>query len=78
MKRVNKRGKVTNKSTDWIAGYVDANRMTSEDNERRRKEEGFQEQKGLKNLNSTEKVYVAIIVLGLIGIIIKYGILRMF
>ena len=78
VKRFNKRGKTTNKSTEWISGYISANKYTSEENERRRKEEGFQEQKGLKNLRTNEKIYVAIIVLGVIGIIIKYGILRMF
>ena len=76
-KKIRKK-KVTNKSTDWIAGYISANRATSEENERRRKEEGFQEQKGLRNLNSTEKVYVTIIVLGLIGIFVKYVVLKMF
>ena len=33
-----KKKKVTNKSTEWIAGYISANRATSEENERRRKE----------------------------------------
>ena len=78
MKKAGKKRKATNKSTEWIAGYIRANKYTSEENERRREEEGFKEQKGLKNLNSTEKIYVAVIVLGIIGIIIKYGILRMF
>ena len=78
MKRVNKRGKVTNKSTEWISGYVSANKYTSEENERRRKEQGIKEEKGLRNLKPNEKVSVAIIVLGVIGIIIKYGVLRMF
>ncbi len=78
MKKAGKKRKATNKSTEWIAGYISANKYTSEENERRREEEGFKEQKGLKNLNSTEKIYVAVIVLGIIGIIIKYGILRMF
>ncbi len=78
MKKAGKKRKVTNKSTEWIAGYISANKYTSEENEKRREAEGFKEQKGLKNLNSTEKIYVAVIVLGIIGIIIKYGILRMF
>ena len=76
-KKIRKK-KATNKSTEWIAGYISANRATSEENERRRKEEGFQEQKGLRNLNSTEKVYVTIIVLGLIGLFVKYVVLKMF
>ena len=76
-KKIRKK-KATNKSTEWIAGYISANRATSEENERRRKEEEFQEQKGLRNLNSTEKVYVTIIVLGLIGIFVKYVVLKMF
>ena len=76
-KKIRKK-KATNKSTEWIAGYISANRATSEENERRRKEEGFQEQKGLRNLNSTEKVDVTIIVLGLIGIFVKYVVLKMF
>ena len=78
MAKKTKKKNVTNKSTEWIAGYISANRATSEENERRRKEEGFQEQKGLKNLNSTEKVYVTVIVLCLIGIFIKYVVLKMF
>ena len=78
MAKKTKKKKVTNKSTERIAGYISANRATSEENERRRKEDGFQEQKGLKNLNSTEKVYVTVIVLGLIGIFIKYVVLKMF
>ncbi|MBQ0079364.1 MAG: hypothetical protein KBS66_05705 [Eubacterium sp.] len=76
MKRAKK--KVTNKSTQWIAGYVEANRQSSIENERRREEQGFKEEKGLKNLKYNEKIYVAIIVLGVIGIIVKYGIMRMF
>ena len=75
MKRINKRGKVTNKSTEWIAGYIAANKMTSEDNERRKKEQGVKEEKGLKNLRYNEKIYIAVIVLGLIGCVIKYIIL---
>lgn len=75
MAKKDKKKKVRNTATDWIFGYVSSNRATSEENERRKKEEGFQEQKGLKNLNSTEKVYVTIIVLGLIGIFIKYVVL---
>ncbi len=39
-----------------------------------RKTEGVKT-KGLKNLNSTEKTYVIVIVLALIGIVIKYVIL---
>ncbi len=71
-----KKKKTRNKSTEWIAGYISANKYTSEENERRRKEENFKEQKGLKNLNSTEKIYMTIIVLGLIGIFVKYVVLR--
>lgn len=70
-----KKKKYTNKSTQWIAGYVEANRQAGIENEKRREEQGFVEQKGLKNLQYNEKIYVAIIVLGLIGIIIKYVIL---
>ena len=64
-----------NKARDMIADYYRTNKAYDEDNRRRQQEEGTAP-KGLKNLNPTEKVLVAVIVLGLIGIVIKYIILR--
>ena len=54
--------------------YYKTNMEYDEENRRRQKEEGVTT-KGLKNLTYTEKTYIVIIVLGLIGIIIKYVIL---
>ena len=57
-----------------IADYYNTNREYDRENRRRQEEEGVKT-KGLRNLQSNEKVYIAIIILGLIGILIKYVIL---
>ena len=69
-----KKRKVRNKTKDVLMGYYKTNMKYEEENRRRQKEEGVTT-KGLKNLTYTEKTYIVIIVLGLIGIIIKYVIL---
>ena len=66
-----KKRQVRNKTKDMLADYYRTNKAYDEENRRRQKEEGVNP-KGLRNLNSTEKVYVTIIVLGLIGIFVKY------
>lgn len=74
MEKKKKKKKVRNKTKDVLFDYYKTNRAYDEENRRRQKEEGV-ESKGLKNLTYTEKTYIVIIVLGLIGIIIKYVIL---
>ncbi len=73
-KKAKKKRKVRNKTKDILADYYRTNMEYDEENRRRQKEEGVKT-KGLKNLNSTEKTYVVVIVLALIGIVIKYVIL---
>lgn len=63
-----------NKARDMIADYYRTNKAYDEENRRRQDEEGVRS-KGLRNLNTTEKTLVAIIVLGLIGIVVRYVIL---
>ncbi len=69
-----KKRKVRNKTKDVLADYYRTNKEYAEENRRRQEEEGVKT-KGLKNLSSTEKTYVVVIVLALIGIVIKYVIL---
>ena len=73
-KKPKKKRKVRNKTKDVLADYYRTNMEYDKDNRRRQEEEGVKT-KGLKNLNSTEKTYVIVIVLALIGIVIKYVIL---
>lgn len=71
MSKKREKKKVRNKTKDMLADYYKTNKAYSEENRRRQQEEGVST-KGLRNLNSTEKIYIAIIVLGLIGIVVKY------
>ncbi len=73
-KNTGKKRQVRNKARDMIADYYNTNREYDRENRRRQEEEGVKT-KGLRNLQSNEKVYIAIIILGLIGILIKYVIL---
>ena len=73
-KKPKKTRKVRNKTKDVLADYYRTNMEYDKENRRRQEEEGVKT-KGLKNLNSTEKTYVIVIVLALIGIVIKYVIL---
>lgn len=73
-KKNKEKRQVRNKAKDVLADYYKTNMAYDEENRQRQKEEGV-ETKGLKNLNTTEKTCVAVIVLGLIGIVIKYFIL---
>lgn len=66
-----KQKSVRNKARDMIGDYYKTNRESEREN-RRRQEEENDKPKGLKNLNANERVYVIIIVLGLIGILVKY------
>lgn len=66
--------KVRNRTKDMLSDYYRTNKAYEEENRRRQQEEGV-DSRGLKNLNTTEKTCIAVIVLGLIGIVIKYFIL---
>ena len=76
MSEKNTKGKkqTRNKARDMIADYYRTNKAYDEENRRRQDEEGVRS-KGLRNLNTTEKTLVAVIVLGLIGIVVRYVIL---
>ena len=67
---------VRNKSKDWLMDYYQTGRAFDEENRRRQEEEGGPKPKGLKNLNSFEWGCVIVIVLGLIGIVVRYVILK--
>lgn len=69
-----KKKKTRNKTGEMLMDYVKTNQQYTDENRRRQEEEGVKP-KGLKNLNTTEKTCVIVIVLGLIGIVIKYFIL---
>ena len=69
-----KKKKVRNKTRDMFADYYKTNKAYSAENQQRQSEE--ERSKGLKNLTYREKTYIVVIVLGLIGIFIKYVILR--
>lgn len=75
-KKQKKKRQVRNKARDMIGDYYKSNRMVEEDNRRRQEQEQQPQPKGLKHLNANETVYVVVIVLGLIGIFVKYVILR--
>ena len=73
-KNTKEKKQTRNKARDMIADYYRTNKAYDEENRRRQDEEGVRS-KGLRNLNTTEKALVAIIVLGLIGIVVSYVIL---
>ena len=66
-----KKRKVRNRTKDVLFDYVKTNNEYTDENRRRQEEEGLRSQ-GLKNLNTTEKTCITVIVLGLIGIVLKY------
>ena len=70
-KNTKEKKQTRNKARDMIADYYRTNKAYDEENRRRQDEEGVRS-KGLRNLNTTEKALVAIIVLGLIGIVVRY------
>ena len=70
-KNTKEKKQTRNKARDMIADYYMTNKAYDEENRRRQDEEGVRS-KGLRNLNTTEKTLVAIIVLGLIGIVVRY------
>ena len=66
-----KKKQVRNKTGEFLMDYVRTNQLYTDENWRRQEEEGVKTQ-GLKNLNTTEKTCIVVIVLGLIGIVLKY------
>lgn len=68
-----KKRQVRNKARDVFADYYKTNKEYARENQKRQEEEGMP--KGLKNLTYREKTYIVVIVLGLIGIVIRYVIL---
>ncbi|MDO4746375.1 MAG: hypothetical protein Q4B18_07445 [Bacillota bacterium] len=73
-KKNKQKKKYTNKTGEMLFDYIKTNREYSDENRRRQEEEGVKTT-GLKNLNSMEKTCVVIIVLGVIGLIVKYLVL---
>ena len=63
-----------NKTGEMLFDYIKTNQRYTDENRRRQEEEGVKTE-GLKNLNSMEKTCVVIIVLGVIGLIVKYLVL---
>lgn len=66
--------KYRNKTGEVLMDYVRTNQQITEENRKRQEEEGTNE-KGLRNLNAREKMYIAVIAVCLIGIIVRYIIL---
>lgn len=73
-KKPKKKKQIRNKTGEMLRDYANANRQYTDENRRRQEEEGIKPE-GLKKLNPTEKICVAVIVLGGVGLIIKYVIL---
>lgn len=69
-----KKKQVRNKARDVIGDYYKTNNQYTRENRERQKTEG-ERQKGFKNWSSTEKLYMIIIVLGAIGIFVRYVVL---
>ncbi len=63
-----------NKTGEMLFDYIKTNQQYTDENRRRQEEEGVKTV-GLKNLNTMEKTCIVIIVLGVIGLIVKYVIL---
>ena len=74
MAKKEKKKQYRNKTGEMLFDYIKTNQQYTDENRRRQEEEGVKTQ-GLKNLNSMEKTCVVIIVLGVIGLIIKYLVL---
>ena len=74
VKKEKKKKQYRNKTGEMLFDYVKTNRQYTEENRRRQEEEGVKT-KGLKDLNTMEKTCIVIIVLGVIGLVVKYAIL---
>lgn len=69
-----KKKQVRNKARDVIGDYYKTNNQYTRENRERQKTEGKRE-KGFKNWSPTEKLYIVVIALGLIGIFVRYVVL---
>lgn len=70
-----KKKRVRNKARDVFTDYYTTNKQYAKENRERQQQEGKptgREGWKWKNLSYTEKTYLTIIVLGLIGIFVKY------
>ncbi len=76
MSKKSKNKKVRNKSKGWIMDYYMTGREFDNENRRRREEEGRQEKKGLRRLNSFELWCIVIIIVALVGFFIKLVVLE--
>ncbi|MBR6798449.1 MAG: hypothetical protein IKM63_00090 [Firmicutes bacterium] len=74
MAKKEKKKQYRNKTGEMLFDYIKTNQQYTDENRRRQEEEGVKTE-GLKNLNTMEKTCVVIIVLGVIGLIIKYLVL---
>ena len=74
LRKEKKKKQYRNKTGEMLFDYVKTNRQYTEENRRRQEEEGVKT-KGLKDLNTMEKTCIVIIVLGVIGLVVKYAIL---
>ena len=73
-KKEKKKKQYRNKTGEMLFDYIKTNQQYTDENRRRQEEEGVKTE-GLKNLNSMEKTCIVIIVLGVMGLIVKYVIL---
>jgi len=73
-KKEKKKKQYRNKTGEMLFDYIKTNQQYTDENRRRQEEEGVKTE-GLKNLNTMEKTSVIIIVLGVIGLVIKYLVL---
>ena len=73
-KKKKKKKQYRNRTGEMLFDYIKTNQQYTDENRRRQEEEGVKTE-GLKNLNTMEKTCLIIIVLGVIGLILKYMIL---
>lgn len=73
-KKEKKKKQYRNKTSEMLFDYIKTNQQYTDENRRRQEEEGVKTE-GLKNLNTMEKTCIVIIVLGVIGLIVKYLVL---
>ena len=74
MAKKEKKKQYRNKTGEMLFDYIKTNQQYTDENRRRQEEEGVKTE-GLKNLNTMEKTCLIIIVLGVIGLVIKYLVL---
>ena len=73
-KKEKKKKQYRHKTGEMLFDYIKTNQQNTDENRRRQEEEGVKTE-GLKNLNTMEKTCIVIIVLGVIGLIVKYLVL---